>query len=376
MAKRLLRLVASFVLSLALATGAITLATVPAQAASFGVSLSVSNSRVTVCEGVNLIGKVTPKPSSRTIHIQERIVGTSAWRTVAKATTTSYGNFRTTIVPTDAGSRHYRVYKPKAGKRKAGYSKQFLVSVLPQTGPISLCAASSSLAGGGTITVSGNGLRQPSQVTFTPQVAAGQLAAGFAEMPPIPASFTVVDDSTLRVVVPQGLGGTSMLTVTTPSGPVTAKFVYKKTWRNPTKFEQQILDELNKRRAKARTCRGKSMPKAGVLGWDGTLSDLALSHSRDLAARQDVYPPLDHVTYGTKQFRDRFDLAGVSGGFGEILALSPSSRSAKAVVDQWMSSTSGHCESVMNKSWKKAGVGVASGNWGSQPSIWSNVDFQ
>ena len=376
MSKRILRLLASVAVSLALATGALTLATVPAHAASFGVSLSVSDSSVTRCEGVNLIGKVTPKPSSRTVYVQERLLGTSTWRTVAKVSTTSYGNFRTTVVPTDAGSRHYRVYKPKAGKRKAGYSKQFLVEVLPQSGTVAVCSASSRLAGGGTVTISGTGLRDASQVTFTPRVEAGQLAAGFSQMPAVAATFTVIDDATLRVVVPPGLGGTSTLTVTTPVGQVTTGFVYKKTWRSPTTFEQQVLDELNKRRAKARTCRGKSMPKAGALGWDGTLSDLALSHGRDLATRQDVYPPLDHVTYGTRQFRDRFDLAGISGGFGEILALSPSGSSAKAVVDQWMSSTTGHCESVMSRSWKKAGVGVASGKWGAQPSIWTNVDFQ
>ena len=113
------------------------------------------------------------------------------------------------------------------------------------------------------------------------------------------------------------------------------------------------------------------------LAWDGQLSDLALSHAKDLAARQGAgYNGLSHTTYGLNDWFQRFSLAGYSGGYSEDLALSPASRSASQVVEQWMKSTSGHCESVMDRDWTKAGVGVARGLWGAQSSIFTNLDLR
>ena len=140
---------------------------------------------------------------------------------------------------------------------------------------------------------------------------------------------------------------------------------------------------MNQRRASSRRPATRRrdrrwLPRPGELG--GRLSDLALSHSRDLAARQDLYQGLSHTTYGTASFTNRFQLAGVTGAYGEILALSPKDRTASAIVDQWMNSVTGHCEVLMKSTWTKAGVGVASGVWqttyGPQESIFSDVDFQ
>ena len=121
------------------------------------------------------------------------------------------------------------------------------------------------------------------------------------------------------------------------------------------------------------------MPATHPVSWDGRLSDLALSHTSDLAARQDLYQGLSHTTYGTASFANRFQL-GVTGAYGEILALSPKDRTASAIVDQWMNSVAGHCEVLMKSTWTKAGVGVAGGVWqttyGPQESIFSDVDFQ
>jgi len=41
-----------------------------------------------------------------------------------------------------------------------------------------------------------------------------------------------------------------------------------------------------------------------------------------------------------------------------------------------MNSTDGHCESVMDGRWTRAGVGVAAGVWGTQDSIWTNLDLR
>lgn len=382
----LLRRLAALVTGVSLAVAGLTLATVPAQAASFKVTVAVSDTSVTVGEAITVTGRITPKPSSRYVYLQQRNVGAKSWRTVRKIKTAKSGSYRTTVTPGDATDRYYRVYKPKQGGRKAGYSAVVQVVVDPK--PVSsrttriagISPASGPLAGGTTVTISGTGLSGTTKVTFTPQVSAAQTSDGSGILPELPGTVTVVDDSTLRVTTPASLGGANTVKVYAPTATLVTTFAYATASRLPSTFEQQVLGELNARRATSQTCNGKAMPAVGPLGWAGGLSDLALSHSRDLAARQDVYRGLSHVTYGTRDFTVRFHRAGVTGGFGEILALSPENYSASQVVDQWMTSTTGHCESVMNKGWTKAGVGVAPGVWqtsyGPQRSTFSNVDFQ
>ncbi|MCA0307141.1 MAG: CAP domain-containing protein [Actinobacteria bacterium] len=379
----LLRRGSALLAGLALAAGVLGVAT-PARAASFSVSLTASDTTVVECEGVNLVGKVSPRPASHTIRVQQLMVGQTTWTTVATLSTTSAGNYRTTVRPDGPGDRYYRVYKPRSSTRKAGYSAKVLVHVTPQTGDVHACAASSPLAGGGTIEVTGSGLAATTAVTVTPQVPDGLRAGGFSAMPALAARFTVVDDTRVSVTMPANLAGTSVLSLTIGAGVLTTTVEYKRTWRSATSFEARILSEINKRRARTQTCRGdgtaKTMKAVPALHWNGGLSDLALAHSRDLAARQDVYDGLDHVTHGTTGFSARFQLAGVSGAFGEVLALSPKDYTASQVVSQWMSSTTGHCESVMSRTWTRAGVGVAGGVWDTgsslQDSIFSNVDFE
>lgn len=380
MRSTLLHRAAAVLTGLGLVTGWSGFAATPAQAARYSVSVRASDATVTACEGVNLTGRVSPRPSRRTVTVQERLVGQSRWTTVATVKTTKQGRYRTTVVPASAGDRYYRVRTPKHGKRKAGYSRQLFVRVGEQVGDLRACAASSALAGGGSTTITGVGVGSATRVTFTPQLDGDQLAAGFTSMPAVEAEFAVIDDHTLTVRVPAGLGGANLITASAPGATITANFTYKRTWRSPTAFEASVLSELNQRRAKAEVCNGRTLPKVHPLRWDGGLGDLALSHSRDLVTRQQIYQGLDHVTAGTRSVSTRFALAGVTGAYGEVLALSPRGYTAAQVVNQWMKSTTGHCESVMSAAWTKAGVGVAAGVWlsdvGAQDSNVSNVDFQ
>lgn len=376
----LLRPVAALVAGFGLAVGMLGAAAVPAQAATFSVSVTASDASLQACEGLNLTGKVSPAPSSRTIYVQQRLTGATAWTTVAKASTTSAGNYRLTVVPTTAGERQYRVYKPKSSARKAGYSRKLLVAVTPPDGSAVACGASSALSGGAEVTVTAEGAGAATAVTFRPLVQGDWLASGVSELPAIPATFRATGDDTLAVVVPPWLGGDALITVSTPSGDTEATFTYKRTWRSASTTDSAVLAELNKRRARTQVCNGTKMPKVPALAWNGELADLALSHSRDLAARQGgVYDGLTHATYGLKGMAQRFYAAKWTGSFGEVLALSPKAYAPAQIVDQWMASTTGHCESVMNRKWTKAGVGLAVGVWqtkyGPQESTFSNVDF-
>lgn len=389
MRRRLARALTALVVGFGLATGMLSLAAVPAHAAKFAVSLMIADPNVTVRDTITLSGKVSPKPKTRYVYLQRRYVGSTSWKTVKKIRTTSSGTYRTTIGAGNDVDRHYRIYKPRQGSRKASYSPAVQVVVDPvfsavtAASPLTLSPSSGTLSGGTTVTIRGGGLSAATKVTFTPQVTADQTSDGTGVLPEVPGSTRVVDDNTVEVVTPASLGGANLVRVYTPSATFTATYTYTTGARSPSTFEQQVLDEINARRAVPQTCHqgnGTSlMPAVKPIVWDGSLADLALAHSRDLAERQDVYQGLSHVTYGTAGVQVRFHRAAVKGGYGEVLALSPQRATAAYVVDQWMQSTTGHCQSVMNANWTRAGAGVTTGerrtSAGAQTSIFSNVDF-
>ena len=382
MRRRLLRHLTAFVTGLALATGLLAVAAVPAQAAVFTVSIGASTSVAVVGGKVTFSGKVSPKPSRRTVYLQRRNVGSTAWATVKKLTVSKSGAYKVTTTLTSDRDRYYRIYKPKSSGRKAGHSRaiQVIVDPAPAGTPsslISLSPATSPLSGGTTVTVTGSGLGGTTKVTVTPQVRADYTADGSGAFPELTAGFAVSSDSQLQITTPASLAGNNLVKIYTGGGTLSATLTYARTVHTPSTFEQQVLDEVNLRRSSTQTCRGTSMPAVGALTWDGEYADLTLSHARDLAARQGAgYSGLSHTTYGLKEWYHRILLAGYSGGFSEDLALSPAGYSASQVVQQWMSSTSGHCESVMDGDWTKAGIGVASGLWGSQSSIFTNLDLR
>ncbi len=386
MRSSLLRHAATLLTGLGLVVGSLGVAAAPAQAAGFRVRIAASATPVTLGQRVTLSGTVSPRPGRRYVKVQQRLVGSTTWHTIKQVRTTRAGSYRVTVRPGTDEDRYYRIYKPKQGSRKAGRSAAVQVVVDPVvTTPASLDSitpVSGPLAGGTTLTITGSGLGGTDTVTFTPQVARADTSDGSGILPELPGNVTVVDDGTLTVRTPASLGGTSLVKVYTPSGTLLSTYTFETTDRGLSTFEQQVLDEINARRAQPQTCDEHGtptrMPAVAPVAWDGKLSDLALSHSRDLAARQDVYKGITHTTYGTSSWTTRFTRAGVTGGYGEILAVSPQAYTAEQVVDLWMTSTSGHCSNLMNANWSRTGVGVAEGSYGasSQDSIFSNVDFQ
>ncbi len=366
---------------------AVTSAT-PAVAASFSVSVSVRGISVRIGQPISISGKVTPRPARRYVYLQKRLDGSTTWRTVKRVKTTSTGAFTARTAAANDTDRYYRILKPKSTSRKAGRSASVQVIVDPASSPgmsptlDAVTPSSGPLAGGTTLTLAGTGLTEVTRVTFTPQLDRADTADGSGVLTELPGELSVVDGK-LQVVTPASLGGSHLVTAYTPTATLTAGFTYLAAAHLPSSFEQQLFNQINERRTAAQTCHrdGENLPMPAVpaLTLDQILSDLALSHSRDLATRQDLYDGLSHLTWGTSSFAVRFRRAGVTtGGYGEILALSPDSYSAAAVVDQWMSSTTGHCESLMSAGWTRAGVGVAAMTTSSNPQnvIFSNVNFR
>ena len=382
MRRRLIRHLPAFVAGLALATGLLAVATVPAQAATFKVSVGASTTVAVVGGKVTFSGKVSPKPSKRTVYLQRRNVGSTSWTTVKKFTVARSGTYKVTTTLTSDRDRYYRIYKPKSSGRKAGHSRaiQLIVDPAPVSTPstlLSLSPTTSPLAGGTTVTVTGTGLSGTTKVTVTPQVRADYTADGSGAFPELIAGFVVGSDGQLEITTPASLAGTNLVKIYTAGGTPTSTLTYARTAHAPTTFEKQVLDQVNLRRSSKQTCRGTSMPAVGALTWDDEFADLTLSHAKDLAARQGAgYSGLSHTTFGLKEWYHRIYLAGYGGAFSEDLALSPAGYSASQVVQQWMDSTSGHCESVMDGDWTKVGIGVARGLWGSQSSIFTNLDLR
>lgn len=385
MHQMLLRQCAALLTGVGMAASIAVTSAAPAAAASFSVTISVADTSIRVGETIAISGKVTPRPSTRYVYLQKRAVGSSTWKTVKKVKTTSSGAFRTSTRAGSDTDRYYRIYKPKQVSRKPGRSKSVQVIVDPaatSATPPTLAAispASGPLSGGTTVTITGTGLADTTRVTFTPLVVRSDTADGSGILPELAGAMTEAA-GTLRVVPPASLGGPHLVKVYTPTTTLTTRYTYAAAPRTPSTFEQQVLTEINERRAVSQTCHqggaSHAMPAVPPVVLDESLADLALSHSRDLAARQNQYEGLSHVTWRTSSFTVRFRLGGVtSGSYGEILALSPQGYDAADVVEQWMDSESGHCESVMSATWTRAGVGVAAGSE-PQNSIFSNVDFR
>lgn len=382
MRTRLLYHLTALATGLALTAGFVVVATVPAQAASFGVTITASAKAVVIGQTVKFTGKVSPKPSSRTLYLQRRYVGSSTWTSVKKFKAASSGSYSVSTGFSNDRDRYYRIYKPKSSSRKAGYSKavQVIVDPKPTGKPATLSSVSPAfepLSGGVALTVAGSHFTGTTKVTVTPQVPASDTTKGDGVFPELTAGFTVTSDTGLRMTPPASLAGTNLVKIYTPTGTVTTTVTYAKATRTASAFEKQVLDQVNARRSSVQTCNGKSKPAVGALTWDGAYADVALSHAKDLVARQGAgYSGLDHTTYGLKDWFQRLSLAGYTGAVSEDLALSPADFTASQVVQQWMNSKSGHCESVMDGRWTKAGIGAATGLWGSQSSIFTNLDLR
>lgn len=117
-------------------------------------------------------------------------------------------------------------------------------------------------------------------------------------------------------------------------------------------LEDQVLAEVNARRAIGAMCGAKSFGPAPPLQNHAALRTAARGHSKDMATRN----YFDHNNPEGKGPKDRIMAAGWLGiGYsGENIAAG--NGTASATVGQWMKSP-GHCENIMDKDFKFLGVG-------------------
>ncbi|ADO70971.1 CAP domain-containing protein [Stigmatella aurantiaca] len=125
------------------------------------------------------------------------------------------------------------------------------------------------------------------------------------------------------------------------------------TWdANWANFESQVLTLVNQRRAAGASCGGVSKPAVPALALDTRLRCASRKHSKDMA----VNNFFSHTGTGNTTPWDRMASAGYTSytSAGENIAAGQTTPAA--VVTGWMNST-GHCNNIMNGSFKKLGVG-------------------
>ncbi len=127
--------------------------------------------------------------------------------------------------------------------------------------------------------------------------------------------------------------------------------LWSSTWAG---YETAVVAEMNAERAAGAFCNGTWYPPVAALTMESALQQAARCHSLDMA-ENDFF---SHTGSDGTAFWTRCSRAGYTGfAAGENIAAGQSS--AAAAVSSWMSSTSGHCEMIMNSSVTEVGIGYA-----------------
>jgi uncharacterized protein YkwD len=122
-----------------------------------------------------------------------------------------------------------------------------------------------------------------------------------------------------------------------------------------TAVRARVVELVNFARAGGRRCGSERFAAAPPLEISRELEDAAADHARDMARRKFF----DHRGSDGSQPKDRVRRAGYQSRLtGENIALGP--ESAEEVVAGWLASP-GHCENIMEPSFRDIGVGVATG---------------
>ena len=153
------------------------------------------------------------------------------------------------------------------------------------------------------------------------------------------------------------------LTVTSASAatPVPARSLAAVSAIAAGDFEQQVLDLVNKARAKKRKCGATTYKARKALVWDETLGSVAEAHSADMANR-DFF---NHTNPSGLDPFERMKKAGYSyRSAGENIAAGYDT--PETVVKAWLKSK-GHCKNIMSAKFTELGIGYVEdedSDWG------------
>ena len=128
--------------------------------------------------------------------------------------------------------------------------------------------------------------------------------------------------------------------------------------------QQELLDAINKERAKSRTCGSRGIfPSVPALTWNPELYSAALEHVTDLAYSN----TFSHDGSGTEydltgngkpsKFYERIVANGYSNYYSVGENIAGGQRSVEEVMKAWMASP-GHCENIMKNTYTEVGVAI------------------
>ncbi len=111
-----------------------------------------------------------------------------------------------------------------------------------------------------------------------------------------------------------------------------------------------LLKLVNEKRTVGCNCGNKYMPAAPALTWNETIALAASNHSKDMNKKRFF----DHISSNGKTLRDRFNDVGYQWmAIAENIAYGQ--KDEQAVVAAWFKSK-GHCENLMNPTYKEMGA--------------------
>ncbi len=133
------------------------------------------------------------------------------------------------------------------------------------------------------------------------------------------------------------------------------------------KTSMQVLDLVNRARAKPRRCGSQDFAAAEPLRWSPRLERAALAHARDMATRSSM----SHTGSDGSTPSRRVTRAGYTwSATGENVAAGQ--RDADSVVKSWLSSP-GHCANVMSPDYTEMAVAFATNPKSEAGIYWTQV---
>lgn len=127
---------------------------------------------------------------------------------------------------------------------------------------------------------------------------------------------------------------------------------FQNTWpAGSTTFENDVLTLVNQKRAAGATCGGVAKPPVAALTLDSKLRCSARFHSKDMGDKNFF----SHTGSNGSTFSQRITNAGYTWT-AAAENIGAGYTSAAAAVNGWMAST-GHCNNIMNGTYKHLGVG-------------------
>lgn len=167
-------------------------------------------------------------------------------------------------------------------------------------------------------------------------------------------------------------GGTMTTSPAAPSAPAVSSQVVQQDRSAPmpadlSAREAALLAATNAARAKGYTCAATATEPSRYFlpGRPVTWSKPLAQAARDYAVNMAQHQFFDHSNnggqYGPADFTKRAEAAGYThwNNLGENLAMMSDTFSPEEVVQSWLDSTDGHCQTLLDPALLELGVGVA-----------------